>query len=159
MARGKFALLWIFHKNCIVNSSLKSQKRQRLITFILVNTRQYPRTMKNNIYHSNKRVPPPFHSDTNPVFGYVLIHSFRTNHVLAVTVELIWLLLLNILSFNFVPTANKFMLDWQDSKNKKNKNKKKTKSNTSSYYRKNQFLTFQENSLWFLKMRDYNGWV
>ena len=39
---------------------------------------QYPRTLQNNIYHSNKRVPPPFfHSDTNPVFGHVLIHSFE----------------------------------------------------------------------------------
>ena len=48
------------------------------LTFILVNTIQYPRTLQNNIYHSNKRVPPPFfHSDTNPVFGHVLIHSFE----------------------------------------------------------------------------------
>ena len=30
------------------------------------------------------------------------------------------------------------------------KQTKKPKSNTSSYYRKNQILTFQENSLWFL---------
>ena len=53
-------------------------------------------------FHSNKRVPPPlFHSDTNPVFGHVLIHYFDKTHVLAVTVEFIWLLLLNIVSFNF----------------------------------------------------------
>ena len=75
---GYFTLLWIFQKNCIDNISSKSQKRQRLIAFILVNTIQYPRTLQNNIYHSNKRVPPPFfHSDTNPVFGHVLIHSFE----------------------------------------------------------------------------------
>ena len=86
------------------------------MAFVLVNTMQYPRTLKNNIYHSNKRVPPPFfHSDTNPVFGHVLSHSFDKTHVLVVTVELIWLLLLNILSFNFVPTSNKFLLGWQDS--------------------------------------------
>ena len=86
------------------------------MAFVLVNTMQYPPTLKNNIYHSNKRVPPPFfHSDTNPVFGHVLIHSFDKTHVLVVTVELIWLLLLNILSFNFVPTPNKFLLGWQDS--------------------------------------------
>ena len=84
--------------------------------FILVNTVQYPRTLKNNSYLSKKRVPPPFfHSDTNPVFGHVLIHSFDKTHVLVVTVELIWLLLLNILSLNFVPMPNKFMLGWQDS--------------------------------------------
>ena len=36
---------------------------QRLIGFILVNSVQYPRTLKNNINHWNKRVPPPlFHS-------------------------------------------------------------------------------------------------
>ena len=66
--------------------------------------------------HSNKQVALPFfHSDTNPVFGHVLSHSFDKTHVLVVTVELIWLLLLNILSLNFVPMPNKFMLGWQDS--------------------------------------------
>ena len=53
--------------------------------------------------------------DTNPVFGHVLIHPFDKTHVLVVTVELIWLLLLNILSFNFVPMPNKFLLGLQDS--------------------------------------------
>ena len=92
----------MFQKNCIDNISSKSQKRQRLITFILLNTIQYPRTLKNSIYHSSKRVPPPFfHSDTNPVFCHILIHSFDKIHVLVVTVELIWLLLLNILSLRF----------------------------------------------------------
>ena len=47
--------------------------------------------------------------DTNPVFGHVLIHSFDKTHALVITMELIWLLLLNILSFNFVPTPNKFL--------------------------------------------------
>ena len=69
---------------------------------------QYPRTPKNNIYHSNKRGPPPFfHPDTNPVVGHVLVHSVDKTHVLVVIVELIWLLFLNILSFNFVPTPKK----------------------------------------------------
>ena len=53
--------------------------------------------------------------DTTPVFGHVLIHSFDKTHALVVTVELISLLLLNILSFNFVPTRNKFLLGCQDS--------------------------------------------
>ena len=38
----------------------------------------------------------------DPVLAHVLIH-----YVLVVTVELIWLLFLNILSFNFVPAPNK----------------------------------------------------
>ena len=49
------------------------------------------------------------HLDTNPVLGHVLIYSVDKTHVLVVTVELIWLLFLNILSFNFLPTPNKFL--------------------------------------------------
>ena len=105
-----------FQKNCIDNISSKSQNRQRLIAFILVNTIQYPNTLRNNIYYSSKRVPPPvFHSSTNPVLCQVLIQSFDKTQVLVVTVELIWLVLLNILSFNYVPMPNKFLLGWQDS--------------------------------------------
>ena len=81
---------------------------------LYLNIIQYPRTLKNNIYHSSKQVPPPFfHLDVNPVFGQVLIHYFAKTHVVVVTVEMIWLLLLNILSFKFVPTLNKFLLGWQ----------------------------------------------
>ena len=83
------------------------------MAFILVNTIQYPRTIKNNIYYSSKQISPPFfHLDTNPV---ILIHSLDKTHVLVITVELIWLLLLDILPFNLVPMPNKFLLDWQDS--------------------------------------------
>ena len=57
-----------------------------------------------------------FHWDTNFVFGHILTHSLGKTHDLVVTVELIWLLLLNILSLNFVLTPNKFLLGWQDSK-------------------------------------------
>ena len=88
--------------------SSKNQKRQRLIAFIFVNTIQYPRTLNNNIYHSNKPGPPTFfHSYNNPAIGYALVHYFDKIHVLVVTVELIWLLFLNILSFNFFPTPRK----------------------------------------------------
>ena len=52
---------------------------------------------------------PFFHLDTNPVLGHILILSVDKTHVLVVTVELIWLLFLNILSFNFAPTPNKFL--------------------------------------------------
>ena len=83
-------------------------KRQRLIAFIFVNTIQYPRTQNNNIYYSNKQWAPTFcHSDTNPVFGHVLVHFVDKVLVLVAAVELIWLLFLNELSFNFVPTPNK----------------------------------------------------
>ena len=81
---------------------------QRLIAFIFVNTIQYSRTLKSNIYHSNKRgTPSCFHSDTNPVIDHALVHSVDKTYVLVVTVELIWLLFLNILSFNFVPIPRK----------------------------------------------------
>ena len=76
--------------------SSKSQKRQR--PFIFVNTIQYQRTLKNNIYYSNKREPPP-------ILGHVLVHSVGKTHILVVTVEL--MLVLNIFSFNFVPTPSK----------------------------------------------------
>ena len=49
------------------------------------------------------------------MFGHVLRHSFDKTHVLVVTVELTWLLLLNILSFNFVTKPKKFLLGLQDS--------------------------------------------
>ena len=85
-----------------------SLKRQRLIAFIFVNTIQYPYTLKNNIDHSNKLVSPSFfHSDTNAALGHLLVHSVDKTHVLVVTAEFIWLLFLNILSFNFVPTRTK----------------------------------------------------
>ena len=92
------------------NISSKSLKRQRLIAFILINAIQYLCTLTSNIYHSNKRGPTRFfHLDTSPVLGHVLIHSVDKTHVLVVTVEFIWLLFLNILPFNFVPTPNKFL--------------------------------------------------
>ena len=67
---------------------------------------KYPHTLKNNIYHSNKREPPPFfHLDTNAVTGHSLVHSVDKTHV--ATVDLIWFLFLNILSFNFVAAPRK----------------------------------------------------
>ena len=66
-----------------------------------------PRTLKN-IYHSNKRGPPPFfYLDTNPVTGHALVHCAAKTHVLIVRVDLILLFFLNILSFNFVATLRK----------------------------------------------------
>ena len=90
--------------------SSKSQKRRRLIVFILVNTIQYPCTLKSNICHSNKQGPPPFfYLDTNPLLGHFLIHSVDKTNALVLTVELTCLLFLNKLSFNFVPTPKKFL--------------------------------------------------
>ena len=83
-----------------------------LITFIFVNTIQHLRIMKNSIDHSRKGgggggghhhlllfyIPSPY---------LVLVHSVNKTHLLVVPVEFIWLLFLNILSFNFVQTPNK----------------------------------------------------
>ena len=46
----------------------------------------------------------------NPVLGHILIHSLDETRVLVVTVELIWLQLLNILSLHLVPTPKKSLL-------------------------------------------------
>ena len=106
MARGWSSFLWIFQKNCHLG-------RQRLIYFIFVNVMQHPCILMNNIQHRNiehlsKRGPPPFfHSDTNLALANALVHPFEKTPILVATVELIWLLLLNILSFNFLQTPNK----------------------------------------------------
>ena len=98
----------IFQKNYIENISLKRQKRHRLIAYVFVNMIQYPHTLKNKIHHSNRRgLPPVFHSDTNPVLSYFIVYCVDKTHVLVVIVELIWLLFLNIFSFNFVQIPNK----------------------------------------------------
>ena len=88
--------------------SSKNQKRQKLIVFIFFKTIQQPRTLKNNIYHSNKWGPPLFlHLDTDPTIGHTLVDSVDKTHVLDVTVDLIWLLFLNMPFFNFVATPRK----------------------------------------------------
>ena len=69
---------------------------------------QYPRTLRNNTYHSNKQVPPStFYSETNPVITHTLVHSVDKIRVLVLTVELTWLLFLNALCFKFAPTPRK----------------------------------------------------
>ena len=69
---------------------------------------QEPHILKNNIDHLNKQGPPAFFRfDTNPVLSNLLVHSVDKTHVLVVTVRFIWLLLLNILSSNFVQMPNK----------------------------------------------------
>ena len=97
MAHGWSAFLWIFQKNCIINISLKSQERQRPKNFWITT-----KTIKG------KQGPPLFfHSDTNLVLSHAVVQSVDKIHVLVVTVELTWLLFLNILSFNFFSTSNK----------------------------------------------------
>ena len=88
--------------------SSKNQKKQKLVPIISVNTTQYSRTLKNNIHHSKKWGPLLFvHLDTNPVIGHDLVHSVDKTLVLVVTVDLIWFLFLNMISFNFVATPRK----------------------------------------------------
>ena len=45
--------------------------------------------------------------DSNPVIGHALVHSLDKTHVLGVTVDLTWLLFLNILSLNSAATLIK----------------------------------------------------
>ena len=106
-----------YSRKIALTTSFRKARRGRdslpLSQLIQCNTHSPWRTIsaiQTNGYHYHF-----FYSDTNPVFGYVLSHSFDKTHVLVVIVELIWLLLLNILSFNFVPTPKKFLLGWQDS--------------------------------------------
>ena len=98
-------------KNCDNNIFSKRHERQRLIAFIFVNMIQYPRILKNNIDYLSKPEPRPFfHSDINSVLGHVLVHSAEKTHVLTVTVEVIRLLFLNLLCFNFASTPNKSLM-------------------------------------------------
>ena len=64
-------------------------------------------TIQSNAYHHHFFIQ-------KPILCLATFWSILLN-VLVVTVELICLLLLNILSFNFVPTTNKVLLGWQDS--------------------------------------------
>ena len=70
---------------------------------------QHQGILKNSMNHLSKRGPPSFfHSDTNLVVGNVLVHSGeKSSCSQVVTDKLIWLLFLNILSFNYVQTTNK----------------------------------------------------
>ena len=72
-----------------------------MITFISVNKLQHPLILKNNIDYSSKMGPPPFfHSDINPVFCHVLVHS----------VDIVWLNngidLVGVLEYTFVPLCS-----------------------------------------------------
>ena len=58
-----------------------------------------------SIIQANRNHQRFFHSDTNPVFGHVLVHSVDKTDVLIVIVELIWLLFLNRVFFK--PPTNR----------------------------------------------------
>ena len=101
-------ILWIFQESFIDNISSKSQERQRLITFIVVNAIQNPHILSNNIDHSSKRGQQPlFHSDTSLTLSHFLVDSVSQTSILVVAVELIWLFFSNILPFNFVQRQSK----------------------------------------------------
>ena len=70
---------------------------------------QHQGILKNSMNHLSKSGPPSFfHSDTNLVVGNVLVNSVeKSSCSQVVTDKLIWLLFLNILSFNYVQTTNK----------------------------------------------------
>ena len=77
----------------------KKLEKGRFIAFIFLNTIQYPRTLKNNI-HCFIWIPVL-------QLATAMVHSVGKTHVLDVTVDLIWLLFFNILSFNFVTAPRK----------------------------------------------------
>ena len=66
-----------------------------------------PTYPEEHTYHSNIWGPPLFlNLDTNHVLGHILVHSTDKNHVLVVTVQLIWLFL-DIILLKFVQIPNK----------------------------------------------------
>ena len=86
---------------------LKKLEKTETHRLHFINTLQYPRTLKSNIYHSNEWGLPLFlHVDTSPATGHALVDSVDKTRVLVVTVNLIWLLFLNIVSLKFVATPN-----------------------------------------------------
>ena len=88
------AFLWIFQKNCKLRRGRDSSTSSLLMWY---NTHAFWRTT-SNIELLNKRGSPPyFHSDNNLVLGNALVSP----------VELIWLLFLKILSFNFLQRLSK----------------------------------------------------
>ena len=72
--------------------------------------------------HAEEQHPPFSQKGTTTIFSFgcqscachVMVYSVDKTHVLVVTVELIWLLFLNMLSFNFISAPNKSLLGWQD---------------------------------------------
>ena len=99
----------MFQKKCIDNISSKSKERLNSSpSYLLIryNTRAFWKTNRpfkkgggggTIIFWFIYQARAP---------GQVLVHFVDKSHILVVT-ELIWLLLLNILSFNFVQTPNK----------------------------------------------------
>ena len=76
-----------------------------LIAFIFFNTNAHSEEQYQPL---KKGVGTPFfYSYTKPAPGWVLVHFTDKTHVLVVTLNLIWLLFLNILSLNLVQTPNK----------------------------------------------------
>ena len=85
--------------------SSQSQKRQRLIVF---------NTHETTLTHPNELHLPFKQKGSTILFfipililGHILDGFVDKTHALVVTIELIWLLFLNIFSFNFVSAPNK----------------------------------------------------
>ena len=67
----------------------------------------HPRILENNIdYWINRESPLFFHSDANPILSHALVYFVDKTHVVIVTMDLIWLLFLNIVFFNFSNTEH-----------------------------------------------------
>ena len=84
------------------------EKLRDSLIAIFVNMIQHPCILKNKIDLSSKLgLPSFFHSHNKPALGRLLLQYVDKTLVLVVTVEFIWLLLLNILYFNFFQTPSK----------------------------------------------------
>ena len=94
-----------YFRKIALTTSLRKARRGRKPSSLLMRSSTHSEEQQWPLKQTG---PPPFFlSDTYHVLGHVLLPSVDKTQVLVVTVELIWLLLLNILSFKFVPTPNK----------------------------------------------------
>ena len=105
---GQFVFLWIFQKNCIDNISRKSRRDSSPSPLLIRYNTHTPWRTTSNI-QTNEDHHHFFIQYESCVHAHVLVHSIDKTHALVVTREFIWFLFLNILSFNFVPTLNKYL--------------------------------------------------
>ena len=102
---------FVYFRKIALTASLRKTRRGKESSPnrpIYLNSHTHRPWRTTSTIQTNKRgAPPCFHSHSSLVLGHVLIHSVDKTHVLVITVELIWLLFFNLLSFNFFATPNK----------------------------------------------------
>ena len=98
---GWSAFFWKFQKNCKLGEA-----ETHCLHLCWYDATPTHSEKQNRIFKQTGNTTI-FHSDTSVVLWNVLVHYVEKSHFLVVTVELIWLFLLNILSLNFVQKPNK----------------------------------------------------